>query len=164
MQMSEGLLFGQNCYVILLTVSHKLLHLFGVERAFFRPDERMALIVEHVFDVQRKQVEFERSAGSDLFLYVIERRHRTAAYVVVHAAPTNRRPVFYRYNRARRYNQSRIFATELREILHSIEQLPERLCAIEQSRASPCPDCDAIGTRDQRIAFIIKRILNLDSV
>ena len=71
-QVPKRLLLRQDGDVILLGVIHDFFDFSRVQRAFFRPDQRVVAILKDVLDVERMQVQLVLSLNPNLLLDVIK--------------------------------------------------------------------------------------------
>src|ERR1700730_12020244 len=100
--MTERLLLGHDLDMIAASVGYQLADLIRRKRATSWADQRSGRTRKRMLHVERVHVELERREGSQLALDVISGRHRSAADVVRHAAPTLRGPVGDLYSRDER--------------------------------------------------------------
>src|SRR5882724_10339426 len=93
MKMAEGLLLGNQFYVIATRITYELANLVRGKRSSVGANQRMSAALENMLHVEGMHVQLERSEGSQLFFDVVNGGHRSTADVVGHTPPAHRRPV-----------------------------------------------------------------------
>ena len=143
---AEGLLLRHHGHVVLAGEVHQLARIRRRHRAPRHPHQRQRLVGEGVLEVRRVEVDLVLGEQRHVALHRGQRRHRTAAQVVVHAAPPEARPVHYGHRRRHRTL-----------LPFRVKELPQRLDAVKHPRRAVGHHAGLLRRHHQRVAFRLGR-------
>ena len=141
MQMTEGLLFRDDCHVKLLRIGNQLLRIVCGNRSAGKRRERSRGVLHCVLEIRRVDIQLVRGEGANLFFLKLQRGQRPARQIVMHAAPAHGRPVANRR------------AGENRNCRGTPNQLFQSLCSTKDSGGGVPDDEDIPLFRHQHVAF-----------
>ena len=141
-EVAERLLVAEDVDVVLLAVVDQCLEIGRLERAVFRPDERMLLERVLILHVVGEQVHLQVRTQGDLELERIERGAGAAGHVVLEAPPAERGPV------------EDLQARQLLVAAIGTDELADRLGAVEQPFAPGSGQADLLRIDGQVVVLI----------